>query len=150
MTQLTEHFTLEELTFSQTATRKGINNEPSEAVKRNLETLAKGLERVRAILLSPLHISSGYRSADLNKLIGGSAKSAHMDGYAADFTAPAFGNPEAIVRQLKRTGIQCDQCICEGTNSNAWVHISFAPTMRNEFLTAKFVDGKPIYSKYDG
>ena len=142
--KITEHFTLEELTFSQTATRKGINNEPSEAVKRNLETLAKGLERVRATLLSSIHISSGYRSFELNKFIGGSAKSAHMDGYAADFTAPAFGNPEAIVRTLKRAMIQCDQCIMEGT----WVHISFAPAMRNQFLTATFNNGLASYSEY--
>lgn len=144
MTKLTEHFTLEELTFSQTATRKGIDNEPSDAVKRNLETLAKGLEQVRAILLSSIHISSGYRSPALNKLIGGSAKSAHMDGYAADFTSPSFGNPEAIVRQLKRTGIKCDQCIMEGT----WVHISFAPEMRNQFLTATFNNGVATYHQY--
>ena len=141
---LSEHFTLEELTFSQTATRKGINNEPSEAVKANLAVLAKGLERVRAILLSPLHISSGYRSVELNRAIGGTAKSAHIDGYAADFTAPAFGSPEAIVRQLKRTGIQCDQCIFEGT----WCHISFAPAMRNQFLTATFKNGVATYSEY--
>ena len=142
--QLSEHFTLEELTFSQTATRKGINNEPSEAVKANLAVLAKGLERVRAILLCPLHISSGYRSVELNRAIGGTAKSAHIDGYAADFTAPAFGSPEAIVRQLKRTGIQCDQCIMEQN----WVHISFAPAMRNQFLTATFNNGVATYSEY--
>lgn len=142
--KISEHFTLEELVFSQTAVRKGINNEPSEAVKRNLEILAKGLERVRATLLSPIHISSGYRSIELNKSVGGSTKSAHMDGYAADFTAPAFGNPQAIVRALKRAMIQCDQCIMEGT----WVHISFAPAMRNQFLTATFNNGVASYSEY--
>lgn len=142
--QLTDHFTLEELTFSQTATRKGIDNEPSEEVKRNLKTLAEGLERVRAILLYPLHVSSGYRSFHLNKAIGGSITSAHMDGYAADFTSPAFGNPEAIVRTLYRHGIKCDQCIMEGT----WVHISFAPAMRNQFLTATFKNGVASYYEY--
>ena len=141
--KLTEHFTLEELTFSQTATRKGINNEPSEAVKRNLKTLAEGLERVRGTLLYPIRISSGYRSYELNKLIGGSSKSAHMDGYAADFTSN-FGNPNEIVRTLKRHGIQCDQCICEGT----WVHISFDPKMRNQFLTATFNNGVATYSEF--
>lgn len=143
---LSEHFTLEELVFSQTAVRKGINNDPSEAVKRNLQTLANNLERVRAILLSPLHISSGYRSFELNKAVGGSTKSAHMDGYAADFTAPAFGDPQAIVRQLQRTGIKCDQCIMEGT----WVHISFAPAMRNQFKTATFNNGVASYSEFKG
>lgn len=142
--KLTEHFSLEELVFSQSAIRQGINNEPSEAVKKNLQTLATNLERVRAILLSPLHISSGYRSVELNKFVGGSTKSAHIDGYAADFTAPAFGNPESIVRTLKRTGIKCDQCIMEGT----WVHISFAPAMRNQFLTATFNNGVATYSNY--
>lgn len=141
---LTDHFSLEELTFSQTATRKGINNEPSESVKKNLEGLAKGLERVRAILLCPLHISSGYRSVELNRAIGGTAKSAHIDGYAADFTAPAFGTPEAIVRQLKRSGIKADQVIMEQN----WVHISFAPAMRNQFLTATFKNGVASYSEY--
>jgi len=142
--QLTEHFSLEELTQSQVASRKGIDNEPSETIKKNLKVLAEGLERIRAILLCPLHISSGYRCSSLNKLIGGSAKSAHMNGYAADFTAPAFGNPEAIVRTLKRSMLQCDQVIMEGT----WVHVSFAPTMRNQFLTATFNKGVATYSEY--
>ena len=141
---ISEHFSLEELTLSQTAVRKGINNEPSEAVKNNLKVLANGLEQVRAILLSPLHINSGYRSFDLNKAIGGSSHSAHMDGYAADFIAPAFGNPESIVRTLKRSMLKCDQCIMEGT----WVHVSFAPTMRNQFLIATFNNGVATYSEY--
>ncbi|QGH72165.1 MAG: peptidase M15 [Caudovirales sp. ctOwN3] len=142
--KLTEHFTYEELIFSQSAVRNGINNEPSEAVKRNLEVLARGLERIRAAILSPIHISSGYRSPAINKLVGGSAKSAHMDGYAADFTAPSFGTPQVIVRTLKRHGLQCDQCIMEGT----WVHVSFAPAMRNQFLTATFNNGVAAYSEF--
>lgn len=142
--KLTDNFTLEELTFSQTATRKGINNEPSDKVKANLQVLAQGLERVRAILLCPIHISSGYRSPALNRAVGGSTKSAHMDGYAADITAPKFGTPNEIVRALKRHGIKCDQCIMEGT----WVHISFAPAMRNQFMTATFNNGVATYSEY--
>ena len=142
--KLTDNFTLEELTFSQTATRKGINNEPSDKVKANLQVLAQGLERIRAILLCPIHISSGYRSPALNRAVGGSAKSAHMDGYAADITSPKFGTPNEIVRALKRHGIKCDQCIMEGT----WVHISFAPSMRNQFLTATFNNGVATYSEY--
>lgn len=144
MTKLTDHFTLEELTFSQEAIRKGINNEPSETIKRNLQVLATNMEKVRAVLLSPIHISSGYRSAKLNSAVGGSAKSAHMDGYAADFTSPYFGDPKAIVRTLKRNGIKCDQCIMEGT----WVHISFDPKMRNQFLTATFNNGVATYSEF--
>ena len=146
--KLTDNFTLEEFTFSQTATRKGINNEPSDKVKANLQVLAQGLERVRAILLCPIHISSGYRSPALNRAIGGSSKSAHMDGYAADFTSPRFGTPNDIVRTLKRHGIKCDQCIYEGGINGGWVHISFAPAMRNQFMTATFNNGVATYSEY--
>lgn len=146
-TKLTDHFSLEELTFSQTALRKGINNVPSSEVKKNLLLLAQNLEKVRSILMSPIRISSGYRSPELNKAIGGVSNSAHIDGYAADFTSP-FGTPFAIVKKLKDAGIKCDQCIMEGGNIGGWVHISFAPAMRNKFLTAKFVNGKAIYSEF--
>lgn len=141
---LTEHFSLEELIFSQTATRKGIDNTPSEDVKKNLQLLAENLEKVRAILGFPLSISSGYRSYKLNKAVGGSPTSAHLEGHAADFTAPMYGDPLAIVRTLKQAGIQCDQCIMEGK----WVHISFAPALRNQFMTATFTNGIASYSKF--
>lgn len=144
--KLSEHFTLDELVFSQEAIRKNINNDPSEEVKEHLQVLANNLERVRAILLRPIYISSGYRSASLNKAVGGSKNSAHMLGYAADFTSPLFGSPDAIVRQLKRSMLLVDQCIMEGT----WVHISFAPEMRNQFLTATFKNGVATYSEYKG
>lgn len=142
--KLSEHFTLEELTFSQTAVRNGINNNPSQAVRNNLKTLADNLEKIRTFLGNPLRISSAFRCMELNRKIGGSVNSAHMDGLAADFTCEKFGKPIDVVKALHKSGIKVDQVICEGT----WVHVSFDPKMRQQFLTATFINGKPSYKPF--
>lgn len=135
MTKLSEHFTLEELTFSATAQRKQIDNKPPADVLENMKRLAAGLEEVRAALGNkPMRINSGYRSPKLNRAVGGARLSAHMAGYAADFVCPEFGSPLKIVKALAATGIQFDKLIQEGT----WVHISFAPEARRQLLTAHF------------
>ena len=135
MTKLSEHFTLEELTFSATAQRKQIDNKPPAEVLENMKRLAAGLEEVRAVLGNkPMRINSGYRSPKLNRAVGGARLSAHMAGYAADFVCPEFGSPLKIVKALAATGIQFDKLIQEGT----WVHISFAPEARRQMLTAHF------------
>ena len=135
MTKLSEHFTLEELTFSATAQRKQIDNNPPSEVLENMKRLAAGLEEVRAALGNkPMRINSGYRSPKLNRAVGGARLSAHMAGYAADFVCPEFGSPLKIVKALAATGIQFDKLIQEGT----WVHISFAPEARRQLLTAHF------------
>jgi hypothetical protein len=64
-------------------------------------------------------------------------------GYAADFISPTFGEPIKIVKALAATNVQFDQLIQEGT----WVHVSFAPAMRRQVLTAHFVDGKVTYEE---
>ncbi len=142
--KLSDHFTLEELTFSQTAVRNGINNNPSQAVKNNLKTLADNLEKIRTFLGYPLRISSAFRCMELNRKIGGSVNSAHMDGLAADFTCEKFGKPIDVVKALHKSGIKVDQVIEEGT----WVHVSFDPKMRQQFLTATFMNGKPSYKPF--
>ena len=140
---LTEHFTLEELTFSPTAERQKINNTPSLEAVAHMTTLAEGLEKVRALLGGPIRISSGYRSPELNAAIRGARNSAHMAGYAADFTCPSFGNPKDVVRAIAASAIEFDQCIYEGT----WVHISFDPDMRRQVLTAHFGQGGTTYTE---
>ncbi len=132
--RLTDHFTLEELTFSSIAQRIGIDNSAPIEVVDHLTTLAIGLERVRGLLGSPMHIDSGYRCPALNSAIGGAKESAHLDGFAADFICRGFGTPFEIVKAIAGSSILFDKCIHEGT----WVHISFAPTLRRELLTAHF------------
>lgn len=139
--KLSDHFTLEELTVSETAVRKGLDNTPSLEIIENLKKLASSLEVVRAILGFPIHINSGYRSLAVNIAIGGSKTSAHMQGYAADFVCPQFGKPIDIVKKLANTKLAFDQLIQEGN----WVHISFDPKMRHQVLTANFINGKAQY-----
>ncbi|OAI53845.1 hypothetical protein AYO46_00390 [Betaproteobacteria bacterium SCGC AG-212-J23] len=119
--QLTPHFTLEELCFSQEAARAGIDNTPSGEVTANLLRLAKMLEKVRALLKHPLHISSGFRCAALNARVGGSKTSAHLEGRAADFICPAFGTPYVVARKIAGTRLGYDQMIHE---YGRWVHLA--------------------------
>jgi len=141
---VTPHFSLEELTFSDTAVRLGINNNVTDpTLLSNLHELAVGLEQIRDLLNAPLHINSGYRCLLLNGAVKGSINSAHMQGWAADFTCRLFGTPLEIVKEVTKAGIKVDQIIQEG----AWVHVSFNPQMRNLVMTATFNKfGTPAYS----
>lgn len=141
---LSTHFTLDELTQSETATRLGIDNSPSDEVVDNLYTTAAGLERIRTVLDAPVLISSGYRCPKLNSAVHGSKVSQHMRGQAADFRAPKFGTPLQVCMEIvENTGfVDFDCLILEGT----WVHVSFSDDPRNEVLTAHFDNGKVSYS----
>ena len=143
MNRLSEHFTLEEMIFSSTAIRLSIDNSPSMPIVAHLTALAAGLEKVRALLGAPMHIDSGYRCPSLNSAVGGAKESAHMTGYAADFTCQAFGPPLSIVQAIVENGIKFDQCIQEGT----WVHISFDPKLRGQVLTAHFGQHGTTYTQ---
>lgn len=145
MTNLSTHFTLEEFTASSEAERLSIDNTPSENIKRVLKETAEKMEKVREVLGNEaIHINSVYRSPTLNRFIGGSSTSAHKTGHAVDFKCPGFGTPEQITRCIQLSGIKYDQLIYEGS----WVHISFAPEMRQQTLTAKFSKGKASYSTF--
>lgn len=142
--KLSEHFNLNEFTISQTATRKGIDNTPPEPVIERLRMLAATLERVRGLLgNSPIRISSGYRSKELNRAIGSGDSSAHVLGYAVDFTCPIFGTPKEVAQEIAASSIKFDQLIYEGT----WIHLSIDPRNRRELLTAHFKNGKASYTK---
>ncbi len=137
--QLTPHFTLAQLTCSDTAERDGIDNTPPQAVIDNLRILAGALEAVQALLGSPLVLSSVYRCAALNRTVGGAATSQHIDGLAADFTCPGFGLPLQIADAIRASDIAFDQCILE---FGRWIHLSVGAQPRRRLLT--------IYSSRDG
>jgi zinc D-Ala-D-Ala carboxypeptidase len=120
--RLSENFSLEELTASETAARKGIDNTPSEEVIDNLKRLAAALQEVRALLNHrAILISSGYRSPELNQAVGGSATSDHCKGLAADFICPSYGTPNDIVRAIAASGLSFKQVIRE---FDRWVHLA--------------------------
>ena len=144
-TRLSPNFTLEELTHSQTAVRRGIKNEANPVIRNNLTIVAANMEQVRKLLNdNAITVNSGYRNLEVNRLIGGSIKSDHMEGWAVDFTCHKFGTPAQIVDAIKASDIKFDQLIEEGT----WVHISFAPARRRQVLKATFKNGKASYSFY--
>lgn len=129
---LSEHFTLEEATYSETAVRMGIPNQPSTLQLENMKHAAEQLEKIRALLGKPMHINSWLRLPEVNVAVGGSKISSHMDGWAIDFTCAGFGDPLAVCKAIAASGIKFDQMIHEFAR---WTHISFAPEMRGQQLT---------------
>lgn len=139
MNSLSENFSLEELTFSETAVRRRLANAPDETVLRNLKRTARHMEEVRALLGDrPIMVTSGYRSPEVNALVGGAPTSAHTKGWAVDFKC-GYGDPYAVCLAISRSGLEYDQLIHE---YGAWTHISFDPRARRQNLTA--MHGAPI------
>lgn len=129
MTQLSEHFSLEEMIATS---HTGFDQVPSAAIVAALTVTCATLEAVRTVLGNrPMHVTSGYRCPGLNAAVGGVSDSAHLFGFAADFVCPAFGSPLDICRALDASSIDWDQIIEEGT----WTHISTDPRLRGEVLT---------------
>ena len=125
--KLSENFSLAEMTKSQTATRKGIDNKPSTEHVENLIHLAETvLQPVREHFGKPVAISSGYRSPALCEAIGSSSKSQHAKGEAADFEIPGVDNMQLATWISKNTIF--DQLILEyyepGDPNSGWVHLS--------------------------
>jgi hypothetical protein len=131
--QLSPHFTLSEMTKSQTAVRRGINNflnpeKPSDAeIINNLKRLClEVLEPVREAFEIPFSPSSGYRSPALNTALGSKPSSQHVVGQAVDFELP--GIPNLKLARWVRDHLDYDQLILEfhepSAPSSGWVHVS--------------------------
>ena len=140
--KLTEHFTLEEFTRSNIASRLRIDNRVPDELMANIQLTANKLELVRKVLGFPIVITSGYRCPLLNARVGGVSTSAHTKGLAVDFHC-AYGTPKEICQRLIDTGVQFDKLIQE---HNQWVHIGFSPNYNRQIvLTAIKNSGKTVY-----
>jgi hypothetical protein len=128
MTQLSRYFSLAEMTTTST----GLSNKPDAQQLARLTSTAQAMDEVRKLLGHPIRVNSGFRSAAVNRAVGGSPTSAHALGYAVDFVCPKFGDPMAICRAIVASGIRFDQIIME---KNRWVHLSFDPRMRQQVLS---------------
>jgi hypothetical protein len=119
--KLTPHFSLEELTASETAERNGWDNTPNDQELANLNRLAAFLEQVKVVLGGkPIMISSGLRTKKVNDAVGSKDTSQHRTGCAADFRVPGM-TPGEVVKAVIASGIGYDQVICE---FDRWTHIS--------------------------
>lgn len=118
-----KYFTLDELAHSNVARTKRIDNTPNEQQKKALVALVDNvLDPLRDLFGKPVLVSSGFRSNDLNRAVGGAATSQHMKGEAADiYTGTKEGNKKLF--ELIRDNLPFDQLIDEKDFS--WVHVSF-------------------------
>ena len=122
--KLTDNFTINELTYSVTAAANNIDKRPSVEVIANLKALCENvLQPLRNHLGCPVIVTSGYRSPELNKKIGGKQNSQHLKGQAADFVVPQK-NLEDIFSYIKNT-LPFDQLLLETGKAGKWIHVSF-------------------------
>ncbi len=144
--QITKHFSLLELTRSQTATRRNINNKPDEKVIDSLTVLCNELlEKIRELAGKPITINSGYRSKELNSAIGGSKTSQHCKGEAVDIVCNSLGSSKKLFDLIVASDLDYDQIIEE---FGSWVHISYKKEgNRKQKLVAKKVNNKTIYEE---
>jgi hypothetical protein len=146
--RLTSNFLLSEFLFSETASRLGIPNIEPFNYRPNILRMAEWLQTLRDRLSKkynrdiPISVTSGYRSPELNKKIGGSKTSAHMKGLAADFKIHGFtvSQSQALIIELM-ADCPYDQCIDE---FSSWIHLGLAkdgdmPRMQN-LIARKRVD----------
>ena len=160
--QLSKNLALAEVTRSETAKRKGISNMPTPEHLENFKKLAENVfQPIREHFGVPIHISSGYRSAALNKAIGGAGKtvngvyipaSQHCTGEAIDIDMDGTTVTNASIFNYIKDNLEFDQLIWEfGTDTNPdWVHVSYESTgkQRKQILRAIKKGGKTAYVPY--
>jgi zinc D-Ala-D-Ala carboxypeptidase len=129
--KLSKNFLLSEITHSNTAKRLGITNAPKKEHLSNIQALIRKVVQPMRDALGPIRISSGYRSPELNRAIGGSIKSQHCKGEALDLQFWKSGkmNNKAIYDWVIANDIEFDQMINEFDFS--WIHISFKEDSNN-------------------
>ena len=149
--RLSKNFVLSEITRSNTAKRLGISNEPSKKHLANMQKLITELIQPMRDSIGPIRISSGYRSPQLNRAIGGSSKSQHCKGQALDLQFWRDGQMcnQEIYKWILNSNLQFDHMINEF--DFAWIHISLKEkNNRNQVLEAyKDNDGDTAYKIAD-
>jgi hypothetical protein len=148
--QLSKNLSLAEMIRSESAKRNGISNMPTEEHLANMKKLAINVfQPIRDHFNVPIHISSGYRSLELNKAIKGSSKtSQHCLGQAIDIDMDGTKITNKQIFDFIRDNLEWDQVINEFDYS--WVHVSFNPNgkQRKQILKATKKNGKTVYANY--
>ncbi len=119
-----QYFDIAELCASHTAKAQGVDNTPSPDAEANMERLIDALlDPVRRAWGKPIRVNSGYRSSELNRLVGGAAASQHTLGEAADLTAGSPEDNERLFELIRDGGFDFDQLIDE--KNYRWIHVSY-------------------------
>lgn len=130
---MAEFFTKSELTRSDTARIRGIDNTPTPEASAALDALMRNvLDPIRRMWGKPIIVNSGYRCPKLNAAIGGSATSQHMKGEAADITAGDPTKNKELFDMIAQSAIPFDQLIDE--KNYRWIHVSYRPNGRRNIL----------------
>jgi hypothetical protein len=155
MSKISEHLELSEVIRSEQAKRMGVSNMPTAEHIENFKKLAENVfEKIRSNFRVPIHISSGYRSIELNKAIKGSSSSQHCKGEAIDIDMDGSSNgvTNKMVFDYILKDLDFDQLIWEYGNDNNpdWVHVSYSSTgkQRKQALKCTRVNGQPHYEPY--
>lgn len=131
-----KHFTIEELTRSATAEARGIDNTPPPAALAALNALVdKVLDPLREAWGAPIKITSGYRSSELNRAVGGVAHSQHTLGEAVDINLGSAKQNAQLWALLRTLGLPIDQAINE--HDFQWIHISCGPRNRRSYFAIR-------------
>lgn len=153
--KISKYVSISEVTSSDTAKRRGIDNSPTPEHLENLKVICTEVfDKVREHFDVPIYISSGYRSAALNKAIGGSATSDHNNGKALDLDQDGKGNgvTNRQVFDYIKDNLEFDQLIWEfGSSQNPdWVHVGYRKgANRKQILRAiRNASGKTVYAPY--
>ncbi len=132
--RLSDNFSLAEFTRSSKADQLGIHNQPNEAELANLRDLVTHvLQPARNLLGKSIRITSGFRSAELNRAVGGVSDSPHRLGEAADIKVDGMTAPE-LAAFLVRSGLPFDQVIGYAPGVGGHVHVSYRSHNRGETL----------------
>ena len=124
-----KHFTIDELCRSDTARSRGIDNAPTEEVRKNLTALVDNvLDPLREWYGKPIYVNSGHRCPALNKAVGGVANSQHLTGQAADIDVNNRAENRKLMKHIEDS-LDFDQLIWE--NGGAWVHVSYRADGKN-------------------
>lgn len=133
-----KYFTINELTRSETAVKKGINNTPGAEQRRHLELLIDNLlDPIREQWGKPIFVNSGYRCQELNKAVGGVSNSHHLLGCAADITTKTEAGNKALFELIRHSNLKWTQLISEKTSKQGckWIHISYiSSNLKNQVL----------------
>ena len=148
MVRLSKNFTLQEFTKSQTALRHSIDNTPGDDHLANAKSLFENIVQPVRDKFGVTVINSGYRGPKLNEAVGGSSKSQHCQGEAADIECPGTANYD-VAKWIEET-LDFDQLILEfytpGIPDSGWVHVSCkSEGNRKSVLTAMKENGKTVY-----